>query len=329
MRILFITTDENKNLHVKGRSQGDCHENVALIGLRQLLGNNCVDYPRKKILYHEWDNVDKDSLHGKGFSILHEPIKDIPDDCRDLTNQTFDVILYGTSFNYGMTDIPELEAKCKVKFYIDGNDLIGHAPNGKYLNYNNNRVIGNQTSPAFKTQLLKLEPNLHTFGVAVPESRILDIDFSKKCKLFQKSYPREALFEPKEVNRSHYCFTEEDEYYADMAKSWFGLSCMRGGFDALRHYEIIAAGALLLYRDYHVKPPFCPPISLPTISYSSLDELHTIMNSLVIDNKPTKAYMDLLLEQREWLKNNATEKAIGKYVLQVLNKELERKRNGQ
>jgi len=318
MRILFITTDENKNLHVKGRSQGDCHENVALIGLRQLLGNNCVDYPRKKILYHEWDNVDKDSLHGKGFSILHEPIKDIPDDCRDLTNQTFDVILYGTSFNYGMTDIPELEAKCKVKFYIDGNDLIGHAPNGKYLNYNNNRVIGNQTSPAFKTQLLKLEPNLHTFGVAVPESRILDIDFSKKCKLFQKSYPREALFEPKEVNRSHYYFTDEEEYYDDMARSWFGLTCIRGGWDAIRNYEIIAAGTLLLFRDYKFKPPFCSPVNLPTLSYSSKEELDELTKYLVKDNKPTHEYIDLLNLQRQWLLETATTEARAKQIIGVL-----------
>jgi hypothetical protein len=329
MKILFITTDENRNLNVPGRNQGDLLENIILLGLRKLIGENCVDYPRKKILYGDWSSISKSQLHGFGFSVYHEPMQDIPDTCRDLQDQKFDVILYGTSPQLNTPRMPDLESKCDLVFYVDSNDLIGIAPENKYINYKGYRFIGNQYSPSFKRELIVEEDGQYPISVGILESSILPINIDMKSQLHQKSYPREALFEPKEVNRSHYCFTEEDEYYADMAKSWFGLSCMRGGFDALRHYEIIAAGALLLYRDYHVKPPFCPPISLPTISYSSLDELHTIMNSLVIDNKPTQAYMDLLLEQREWLKNNATEKAIGKYVLQVLNKELERKRNGQ
>ncbi len=318
MKILFITTDENKNLQYPDRCQGDCHENGALIGLRKLLGENCVDFPRKRILYHDWSDVKRSSLHGRGFSIYHEPIQDIPEKSRDLTNQTFDFILYGTAFNWGMTDIPELESKCKFKFYIDGNDLIGHAPNGKYIQYNGNMVIGNQISPAFKTQLIQEEPNLYPFGVAIPKSRILDIDLKRKKKLFQKSYPKEALFEPKEINRSHYYFTEEEDYYNDMADSWFGLTCTRGGWDAIRNYEIIAAGALLLFRDYKYKPPLCSPVGLPTISYSSKEELFDLMNSLVKDNKPTDTYLELINLQRKWLLETATTEARAKYIIEVL-----------
>lgn len=320
MRILFITTDENKNLQYADRCQGDCHENVALIGLRKLLGENCVDFPRKKILYHDWSNVKRSSLHGRGFSIYHEPIKDISEKSRDLTNQTFDVILYGTAFNWGMEDIPELESKCKIKFYIDGNDLIGHAPRGKYISYNGSTVIGNQCSPAFKTQLIEKEPHLYPFGVAVPESRILKLDLDRKKKLYQKSYPKEALFEPKEVNRSHYFFTEEEDYYNDMADSWFGLTCIRGGWDAIRNYEIIAAGALLLFRDYKYKPLLCSPVDLPTISYSTKEELFDIMNRLVVDGKPTDEYLELQQKQRSWLINTATTEARAKYIINILEK---------
>ena len=45
MRILFITT---KN----PTKQGDLLEVSLLHGLRKVLGDDCVDYPRKKIMYH-------------------------------------------------------------------------------------------------------------------------------------------------------------------------------------------------------------------------------------------------------------------------------------
>lgn len=326
MKILFITTDENRNLNVPGRNQGDLIENIILIGLRKLIGKNCVDYPRKKILYGDWSSVGKEEIHGLGFSVYNEPMQDIPDICRNLDNQKFDVILYGTSPQLNTPRMPELEKKCDLVFYVDSNDLIGIAPEGKYINYRGHNFIGNQYSPSFKRELILEEDGQYPISIGILESNILPINIDIKKQLHQKSYPREALFEPKEVNKSHYCFTKESDYYADMAKSWFGLSCMKGGFDALRHYEIIAAGALLLYRDYHLKPPLCPPISLPAISYSSKDELYAIMSNLVVDNKPTKTYMNLLLQQREWLKNNVTEKAIGNYVLRILNKELEKKK---
>lgn len=319
LRILFITTDENKNLHDSSKSQGDYHENIALIGLRKLLGENCVDYPRKKILYHDFSSVPRHALHGKGFSLYHKPIEDIPDQCRNLDNQTFDVILYGTSFNYGMQDIPELEAKCKIKFYIDGNDLYGIAPNNQYIIFRNERLIGNQVIPAFKTQIIQEHPNLHPFGVALPKSRVLPIDLGRKKKLFQTTYPKEAFFEQSnERNRQHYIFDNEEAYYEDMAESWFGLTCKKGGFDAMRNCEIIAAGSVLLYRDYHLKPRYCSPVDLPTFNYSSKEELIELMNNLVINGRPSDEYIYMLHKQRQWLLNTATTEARAAYIIEVL-----------
>ena len=47
MKILFITT-KNKNF------QGDYLELTILNGLRKILGDNFIDFPRKKISYHDW-----------------------------------------------------------------------------------------------------------------------------------------------------------------------------------------------------------------------------------------------------------------------------------
>jgi len=317
LKVLFITTDEELNSQSIDRKQGDYHENVALIGLRKLLGENCVDFPRKRILYHDWSNVAKENLHGRGFSLYHEPIADIPDSARNL-DQDFDVILYGTSFNYGMKDLPELEKRCKLKFYIDGNDLYGQAPNNKYLVYDGERVIGTQIEPCFKTQLLEASENVFPFGCGLPESRILPINLENKSEWLQNSYPYEAYFLNKESFRGHYKYSDEEEYYKNLASSWFGISCKRGGWDAMRNYEIIAAGSVLLYRDYDKKPALCSPGDMPAISYSSLEELRDIANRLVVNFDATDEYIDILNRQREWLINNGTTEARARYIIKVL-----------
>lgn len=318
MKILFITTDENRNLNVPNRNQGDLLENIILLGLRKLIGENCVDYPRKKILYGDWSSISKSQLHGFGFSVYHEPMQDIPDTCRDLQDQKFDVILYGTSPQLNTPRMPDLESKCDLVFYVDSNDLIGIAPENKYINYKGYKFIGNQYSPSFKRELIVEEDGQYPISVGILESSILPINIDMKSQLHQKSYPREALFEPKEVNRSHYYFTDEEEYYDDMARSWFGLTCIRGGWDAIRNYEIIAAGTLLLFRDYKFKPPFCSPVNLPTLSYSSKEELDELTKYLVKDNKPTHEYIDLLNLQRQWLLETATTEARAKQIIGVL-----------
>lgn len=52
MRIVYITNSD-KN------SQCDFQEVSTLHGLREVLGNDCIDYPRKKIMYGEYDESPK------------------------------------------------------------------------------------------------------------------------------------------------------------------------------------------------------------------------------------------------------------------------------
>ncbi len=69
MKVVFITTINLKN-------QGDLLELSILHGMRSILGANCIDFPRKKIMYHDFSEAPKDSLHGRGFTLLTTPIKD-------------------------------------------------------------------------------------------------------------------------------------------------------------------------------------------------------------------------------------------------------------
>ena len=102
MKILFITTKDPK-------AQGDLLEISILHGLRQLLGQNCIDYPRKKVMYHDWSETSKEELHGRGFTLYKYPIEEIKNRSLDKV----DIVLYGVSEAYG-----EKENETLISFII-------------------------------------------------------------------------------------------------------------------------------------------------------------------------------------------------------------------
>lgn len=314
MRILFITT---KN----PTKQGDLLEISLLHGLRAILGNDCVDYPKKKIMYHDFSESPKDTLHGRGFSLLTTPIPDVED--RDIFNKKFDVVLYGDGHMY--EESPFYEDLNKLAdgntWIIDGHDLYGNAP--VKIIHNNEEVIGTQFTNCFKRELIEdNDDSVFPTGFGIPEERIRPLDFKIKDQLFQKTVPSNAIFE--EMNDmgggfSHHKFTLESDYYDDLSRSWFGLTCKKGGWDCLRHYEIIAAGSLLLFRDYHEKSPLCSPQELPCYSYTSKVELYNLMSKLLVDDIPTDFYLDMLDQQRTWLYNVGTTTARAKKIIKILS----------
>ena len=107
-----------------------------------------------------------------------------------------------------------------------------------------------------------------------------------------------------------------------MNRSWFGLTCMKGGWDSLRHYEILASGSCLLFRDYDRKPKLCAPQDLPCFFYNSAQDLRDLLSRLVVDNKPTQEYIDMVYAQREWLLTCGTTKVRAIKLIEVLNEQV-------
>lgn len=314
MKILFITTaDPNR--------QGDLLEVSTLNGLRAILGDDCIDFPKKKSMYHDWSETNRETLHGYGFSLFTYPIKDISEECRN-NFEGIDAILYGTVGQYGDDEYEHLNRLVDPRniWYLDSHDLYGFAP--KMIDHEGSLIIGIQKKPCFKRELVYPEDGVYTTGLGVPSSSIREIDISKKTQLFQTTIPKACLFLPETDlgNRSNYKFTDEREYHDDLAKSWFGLTCRRGGWDALRHYEIIANGSVLLFKDYEKKPALCSPQNLPCFSYSSMEELNHIVNRLIVDGNPTNEYFEMLFSQRDWLIKNATSEARAHSILEIIKK---------
>ena len=316
MKLVFITTRDVA-------CQGDHLENSILHGLRTLMGPSCIDFPRKKVMYHDWSHTPKESLHGRGFTLYTTPLQDINQKDRSL--EGVDAILYGVSNIYGETNYPEIDKLVPPEniFYLDGHDLYGEAPNKALVD--GELIIVNQKNNCFKRELIIEDPCVWPTGFGIPKDHIRGFDFAQKKQLHQKTAPDDALFKSiQDVGggASHHVFTNEEEYYDDLASSWFGLTCKKGGWDCLRVYETLAAGSLLLFKDYHSKPPLCSPQGLPCFSYSSAEELENLFNSLIIQGKPTKEYIEMLLLQRQWLWRHGTTEARALHILRTINEQL-------
>ena len=316
MKVVFITT-------VNPSVQGDLLELSILHGMRSVLGANCIDFPRKKIMYHDFAESPKNSLHGRGFSLLTTPLDDLSQEQRKI--EDINVIIYGSGHMYGESRIPEIEEKCDNIWFLDGHDLYGHAP--RKIIHNNEEIIATQFEKCFKRELVEKGLNkVFPSGFGIPIERIRPINLETKTQLFQKTAPDDSLF--KEIKDfgvgggfQHHTFDKEEDYYEDLSKSWFGLTCKKGGWDCLRHYEIIAGGCLLLFKDYELKPKQCSPQNLPCISYSSKEQLEDITNTLIANGKPTPNYIKLLFQQREWLFSTGTTEARALKILQTINEE--------
>ena len=309
MKILFIPT-VNPNL------QGDILEVSILHGLRTVMGPNCIDYPRKKVMYHDWSETPKNTLYGKGFTLYTQPIQDID---RNITE--IDVVLYGCGHAYGEPISSQINSLANNNvWYLDGHDLYGDAP--KKIFYNGEYIIATQFNNCFKRELVEENlTNVFPTGFGIPHYQIRPFNFKNKTQIFQQTAPPGALFQNYNLPSSTlHIFDNEYDYYKDMEKSWFGLTCKKGGWDCLRHYEIMASGACLLFRDYNNKPPLCSPQNLPCFSYSTLEELNDLVNRLIVNNRPTEEYLAMCLQQRQWLNSYGTTEARAIAILQILNK---------
>ena len=272
-------------------------------------------------MYHDFSDTPKDTLHGRGFSLLTTSIQDIKH--RDIFNQKFDYVIYGDGNMYG--EVPDIEGVNDLAdgnvWIIDGHDLYGDAP--RMISHNGETIIGTQFTNCFKRELVETDDDsVYPTGFGIPEERIRKVDFSIKDQLYQKTAPSDSLFEDTvDIGGgfSHHKFTDEEDYYNDLSRSWFGLTCKKGGWDCLRHYEIIAAGSLLLFRDYHNKPRLCSPQELPCYFYSSKEQLYNLMSELVVDNKPTDKYLLMFEKQREWLYSVGTTKSRAEKIIEVLS----------
>lgn len=80
---------------------------------------------------------------------------------------------------------------------------------------------------------------LFPISFSIPEDKIVSSP-PDKTKTLATLIPGDA---------STYVFTTEESYYADYRSSILAKTCKKGGWDCMRHYEILANGCVPLFED--------------------------------------------------------------------------------
>jgi len=279
LRILFLTRQFPDNL-----------QDSLLTGLRALYGSDCIDYPRKDILYGTGS-----PLYGRGFTIWSTPIADIERESPPFSN--IDIVICGSIQRQWRWPWQALVRQ-------------PNAPRIAYLDGEDNTRVLSDLSPYFKRELVSPHEGVYPIGFGMPSNRIVELNVCTKTQMHQSH-----VVDPDLSSDTGHRFSDEAEYHSDLARSYFGITTRRGGWDCLRHYELLAAGALVMFKNYDTKPPLCAPICDCFVSYSGREDFERVVNRLLPNGKPAQEYTDILTAQRRWLIENATCEARARHLI--------------
>jgi hypothetical protein len=286
--VLFLTSNTEDYL-----------SNSLFHGLRTLLGERVVDFPKSEISYRTYPNLER--IYGRGFT-LYGLLEELPIDrtlVMDRARQGgFDLIVFGDIWRYFGSFVELLPAlgSSKVAF-LDGADYPAPYPygssfwrvpqwwtlprahtRGAYFK----RELTEETAqrryfmaPRWLAVRLPFARALRPIAFSIPEQKIV-AEPPTKTKRFNAHVVDEEVAGRIGASPS-YAFEDEADYYADLGASRFGITAKRTGWDALRHYEIAANGCVPCFRDLEQKPPRCAPHGLEAgrncLNYRDADDL--------------------------------------------------------
>lgn len=260
--------------------QLDYQEVVLIRGFMSLDELQVVEEPRHELLYGGITKERMSRLHGMGFSLI-DGVEPLETARASFLDEDADLIVFGSEDTKNAILNTKPTLKRKRLLTIHGED-INYGWFGKRTFVSNLRLVEQKeySSSAVREYLLERKPKADIIltGLGIPSQLIM-----KKQTLRSRLFASYTTTSAAPWHRSRvdsYLFESHDRYYHDMNSSCIGLTAQKGGWDCLRHYEIISAGALLCFRRYHLKPRYCAPIGLPTLSYSNQQDLQHIANML-------------------------------------------------
>jgi hypothetical protein len=115
-------------------------------------------------------------------------------------------------------------------------------------------------------------------------------------------------------NSRTYIFHNEKDYYNDYSKSIFGLTKCKGGWDCLRHYEILANGCIPWFEGLER----CPVNTMTFLPKQLIMEaMQTCQTETNLNSERIMNYSNQLLE---YTRSHLTTTAMAKYILETIGK---------
>lgn len=227
-------------------------------GLRSFLGEDIIDANEAWYMYDDFRNYWADRVpsrgmeYGRGFTLYGKLPKlniDRSDILSKIKNHYFDKIIFGSIIRYKeyLKDVCD-HYNDKDIIFIDGEDftnLTTYPWNSIEMNeweyYVRNRGIYYKRESYAPSWMIK---NVKPLNFCIPKELIVK-EIPKKEKDYATIIPGD---------KSTYIYTEEKPYYEDYQKSYFGITCKKGGWDCLRHYEILMNGCIPIFPDLEQCP---------------------------------------------------------------------------
>jgi len=284
MKILYIT-NYNNSLKISGGYINDYLNDLLFYGLYELEEVEIVDSTPIIHLYKEnQDKIPIQFLWGKGFTSTYLIDKNNIDRSNleeKIKNKYFDLIIYGSV--HRCLDYYELISSIyptnKI-FLIDGEDTTNIHPLSSI-------------HPYFKRELTS--DKFIPIHFAIPE-----------CKISNNKLDKIQEYGTIIPGQGNYIFDNEQEYYTDYNKSYFGVTMKKAGWDCMRHYEILANNCI----PYFIDLESCPKYTLTNLPKEVLIEARELAN-----NFDRQSYFNILTELFEYTKKYLTTKQLAKYIL--------------
>lgn len=122
--------------------------------------------------------------------------------------------------------------------------------------------------------------------------------YSIPDELIIKNIPEKSIeisdIQPRTISNSSYQFnpSQEKEYYEAYQKAKFAITRKKGGWDTLRHYEIMANGCIPLFENLEE----CPYLSLNSFPKRLIEDINKNIEDLKKYNYIYNGYMTRLLD---------------------------------
>lgn len=221
------------------------------------------------------------NLYGKGFSVYAklnhipkvEPYEKIVEKIKE---KFYDIVIYGCVYDHSwvynrccldyLEEVIKYYPRTKVHF-VDGADEPTKFAQKRNLD---------QYGIVWKRELTDYSWG-NPISFAIPESQLRK-SFPSKIQKFSPKISRPNHNEGSD--RSKYTFDKESEYYDEYAKSYYGYTCKKAGWDCMRHYEILANKTIPYFEFLENCPPtiltnFPKNIILEINNHSRKFEIHS------------------------------------------------------
>jgi hypothetical protein len=287
MKVLFISKADLP----------DFQSDMVFHGLRSLLGADCVDANHMWYMYSDtmkeyWNSrvPNNGKSYGNGFT-LYGLLEDIDVDRTDIQNKIknkyFDKVVYGsiTRCHDYFSDVAATYSKSDI-ILINGEDntLLDSEFFGSGIYYK--RELVNTPSEILKP-----------INFSIPKELIVN-EIPSKTKDYASIIPGDL---------STYIYDNQSDYYADYQTSYYGVTFKKGGWDCLRHYEILMNGSIPYFPGLENCPEYTMTLFPKSLIYQN--------NQYLMANGLSENYNQEANELLEYTKKYLTTEYTAKLIL--------------